>query len=186
MQSDSILITAFRPFDGRTVNGAQTIAESLQSEIIAAKQVQICLLRVCWQSVDAFVKHTLAAVQHPLVIALGEADRPRVCVETQAHGNCDGADVLGQSPPASEVDAPIVTSRLAFSSAWFDAHQADVVQSVDAGNYLCNRLLYLGLNHSQHRFGFVHVPVQGGTRCDDYLNLYREPIITLAANNLSS
>lgn len=186
MQSRTILITAFRPFDGRTINGAQTIAQSLQGESISGLDVQVCLLRVCWRSVEVFANQTLAAVQHPLVLALGEADRTQVCVETRAHGVCEGEDVLGQPPPRSDADLPSVASRLDFSTDWFADHRVSVVSSSNAGNYLCNRLLYLGLQHYSGRFGFVHLPVQGDIANSDYIDLYRPAVVSVASHNVVS
>lgn len=201
------MITGFSPFDEREVNGAQTLARALGDKLRRALPMQVCYLKVSWDSVDYFCHRTLPALNPQMVLCLGEADRTSICFETIGTGLCEGEDVIGNAPPPSNDDClslphsreqktreqktpdqdtqDIRAQKLMMQAAWFEHHTVDVAISSDAGKYLCNRLLYLGMQHCVVPFGFVHVPIQAQISDTDYVDKYCAAIETLIQKNLT-
>lgn len=181
----TILVTGFRPFDNRSVNGAETLARSLHGAKIGEARVETRLLNVVWRDVDRFARRVLPNTSATFVLGIGEADRPWPTFETLGRPVCDGLDVLGNSNPDGLSGQSARQSQLGFGLDWFDDSDAAPRESDDAGAYLCNYLLMKGLEHSTVPFGFLHVPVQGDRSNADFVKRYQPVVRALLTHNLT-
>ncbi len=181
--SESILLTGFRPFDGRGINGAETIARYLHGRKINGHRVESRLINVVWNDVTRFCERSLPTTQAKFVLSLGEADRPWPTFEAVARPHADGADVAGRAAPACP-NPDTRDSRLHFETEWFDdlAHAPRL--SDDAGAYLCNWMLYHGLIHAAVPMGFLHLPVQGTISSEVYQQRFEPVVRRLIEKNL--
>lgn len=120
-------------------------------------------------------------VQPDIVLCLGEAKRPEICLEqvgwnerrfTQpdnAGNQFDGTPIREGGPESYRTTLPL--------DAMLSAMQAEIPAtrfSDDAGRYLCNEALYTCLDHiARHHLdvtaGFIHVPLlpEGADDPDD-------------------
>jgi len=179
-----ILVTGFRPFDQRSVNGAETIARSLHGASIGGEQIETRLINVVWTDVDRFCSGVLRHTSARLVLSIGEADRPWPTFESLAQPLCEGPDVLGNTADGALGEYKSSRSRLRFDASWFDGSENAPRDSTDAGSYLCNYLLMRGLDACPQPFGFLHLPVQSNLRTDRYLAKYRPVAQTIIERNL--
>ena len=158
-----VLLTAFKPFDNRGVNGSETVAEALRTGQPGV-QLTIVVLDVAWGAPAAKLPALVKQLRPRLLIGLGEGHPGRVCVERVARNQCVGPDVFGKAPTEHFVEAGGPPQRLAtllFDPAWQLSGEIAVTTSDDAGTYLCNALLYTALGLDVPRIGFVHLPPQG-------------------------
>ena len=165
-----ILITAFEPFGGETINPAQEVLALLPDQINGAQLIKRLVPTVFHQSVRAVCE---ALRQHlpDFVLMLGQAGgRAGISIERVAI-NIDDAglpDNAGNQP----VDQAIEPSGPA---AWFVTlpikKMAGAIRdaglpvniSNSAGTFVCNHLLYGVLHHIAQnslpvRAGFLHLP----------------------------
>jgi len=166
-----VLLTAFEPFGGQSLNPSQEVARVLQGVTFEGLSLEICVLPV-----ERFraVARTLEAMKRftpDVVVMLGEAGgRTGLTLETVAVNLDDFQipDAAGQQPRGESIvgsgpwelyatlSVQVLVDRL--TKAGFPA-----ALSSDAGRYLCNRLLYVVLYtiaqagfHTQA--GFIHLP----------------------------
>jgi pyroglutamyl-peptidase len=163
VDAPTVLITAFRPFAGRQVNGSQTVVEHLRTAVPGVR-LEVLLLDVAWSAPGSTLPARVAELKPRLLIGLGEGHPGRVCVERVARNQRVGADVTGQPPAERAVDAAGPAQRqgtLRFDPAWDLGRGIPVTTSDDAGTYLCNALFYTALGLPVERVGFIHLPPQG-------------------------
>jgi pyroglutamyl-peptidase len=183
-----IVIFAFGPFAGRSVNGSSTIANGLAGQMIAKHPVIVEVMPVRWGEPQARVAKTIAAHKPILVLGLGEGHPNRIAVETTAKNAAASRDELGKKPPAKVVEADGPESRkyrLSFAEDWFKGSDIAVVSSDDAGAYLCNSLFYTVLGQSIAKAGFVHLPPQEKMTDEEYRKLIAPKIVMLLEKNLT-
>ncbi|MBD2784009.1 pyroglutamyl-peptidase I [Xenorhabdus sp. DI] len=172
----TILVTAFEPFGGETINPSWEAVRPLQGGQIAGAKIDICQLPCVF---DASLEHLYTAIERvkpEVVIAVGEAGgRPNISVERIAININDARipDNAGKQP----IDTPVITGG---SAAYFstlpikaivnalNAAGIPATVSQTAGTFVCNHVMY-GLLHDLHqrnlhqpasvvRGGFIHVP----------------------------
>lgn len=165
-----ILITAFEPFGGETINPAQEVLALLPDQINGAQLIKLMVPTVFHLSVQAVCE---ALRQHlpDFVLMLGQAGgRAGISVERIAI-NIDDADLPDNAgaqpvdqaiepsgPAARFVTLPIKKMAAAIRDAGLPAHISNT-----AGTFVCNHLLYGVLHHIAQsglptRAGFLHLP----------------------------
>lgn len=165
-----ILLTGFEPFDGEAVNPSWLVARALDGECIEGHVVHAVQLRCVFGAALQGLDRALREHRPRLVLALGQASRPRVGVERVAI-NVDDARIPDNAG-ASPVDAAIVPRGPAayFSglpikaiAKSLNAAGVDTEISQTAGTFVCNHVFY-GLMHRLRRRpgvrgGFIHLPL---------------------------
>lgn len=164
-----ILITAFEPFGGETVNPAQKIAEALSQR--SYPDIEICtkLIPVTFSGSAPVAIAALAQNSFDVVAMLGQAGgRAAVTIERVAI-NVDDASIPDNAgdipndrtiapdgPAAYFATIPVKGAAEAIRAAGISASVSN-----SAGTYVCNHLMYSVLHHlreSNVRAGFIHVP----------------------------
>lgn len=165
-----ILLTAFEPFGGETINPAMEAVKLVGDEICGAEIVKCYVPVVFKKSID-------------LVLAAMEAERPDVVVCVGQAGGRDGVtpervaiNVDDAGIPDNEgnrpIDEPIYIDgkNAYFSSLPVKAIVRDIQAvgipsslSNSAGTYVCNHLMYGVLYNIERSYpgmrgGFIHVP----------------------------
>lgn len=166
-----MLLTAFEPFGGETVNPSQEVARRLGRGTFDNIQVEPCELPV-----DRFaaIEQALSRMHDfrpDVVLMLGEAGG-RACLTLERiavnlddfripdrNGNQPrGEPIVADGPAEYRSTLPVDDLVEALTR-----EQIPVAASVDAGRYLCNRLFYcvmhaIATEHLPMRAGFVHLP----------------------------
>jgi pyroglutamyl-peptidase len=184
-----VLITAFKPFDNRGVNGSETVAEALRAGEPGI-QLKVLVLDVAWGEPAAKLPALVQQLRPRVLIGLGEGHPGQVCVERVARNQRVGRDVFGKTPPDRFVDPagpPQRQGTLRFDPAWQLSREIAVTTSDDAGTYLCNALFYTALGDlgvAVGRVGFVHLPPQGAAADADYAGRFVPIVRELVRRNL--
>ncbi|HYE06400.1 MAG TPA: hypothetical protein VEL07_12875 [Planctomycetota bacterium] len=183
-----VLITAYGPFQGRGVNGSETVARGLDGVEIAGAVIRVRVLPVRWGEPEARVPAAIDELAPVLVVGLGEGHPDRVAVERTARNQAQHPDEAGTAPPATlQVLGPAErAATLLFDPAWCADATVPVVASDDAGAYLCNNLLYVALASAVPRVGFIHLPPQGGTTDDAYRAALTPIVRAIIERNLAA
>ena len=169
MTLKTVLVTAFEPFGGESVNSSLRVLEQLRPPP-AARLKRLVLPVVFGRSLEV-LEQALDELRPDVVLALGQAGgRAKVSLERVAINLNDARipDNEGQQP----VDTPVVTGGPAayFSTlplkrmlkALLGAGIPAQV-SYSAGTFVCNHLMYgllhrLAAHHPETCGGFVHLP----------------------------
>lgn len=166
------IVTAFEPFDGRSLNRSLEILRKLEAETKAGRLpgVETAILPVDFERLPASIG-ALAARRPRALLLMGEADRDKISIEQVALNvaDCDIADNAGRTLRAERL---IPEGELALHADWdaralaerLNAAGIPTAASFHAGTYCCNASLYLalhGLAGSGCRVGFLHVPIKG-------------------------
>ena len=163
-----ILLTAFEPFGGETVNPAQEAAALVPNEIEGIRIVKMDVPVVFGKSIEA-VRAVMEREQPRAVLCLGQAGGrtaitpERVAVNLRDARIPDNAGnqprdeaVEPQGPAAYFSTLPVRQMTEAIRSAGIPA-----ALSLSAGAFVCNDLFYLlmhSLAGSGVPGGFIHVP----------------------------
>ncbi len=167
-----VLLTAFDPFGGESINPSQQAVQRLAAgPAPAGVELSTASLPVVFGDAIDAIKAAVAEHEPDIVICVGEAGG-RVAVTPERFAvNLNDApfpDNAGRQP----VDDPIVdggpvayASTLPVAAIVGAMREAGIpaIQSSTAGNYVCNNVFY-GLMHfiaterPELRGGFVHVP----------------------------
>lgn len=167
----TVLVTAFEPFGGETLNPSWEAVRALDGKQIDNASIVARQLPVVFSDVLGVLYAAIDEVQPDLILSVGQAGgRSDITVE-RIGINVDDAripDNAGQQP----VDEPIVAdgpagyfSTLPIKAIVTSLRAAGIPASVSqtAGTFTCNRVMY-GLLHRLHtqgnrvRGGFVHIP----------------------------
>lgn len=175
----TILVTAFEPFGGRSVNRSQLVLEHIARAAASPRgirpeaRVVTRTLPVSFGRLEKTLERALAC-KPEAVLLLGESGKAEeLRLERLAVNRIDAriADNDGVQPTAERVveDGPAAYfSTLPLGAALASVRRAGVAAelSSDAGLYACNAAYYLTL-HKLHAAGlestpviFVHVPVK--------------------------
>jgi pyrrolidone-carboxylate peptidase len=192
-----VLITAYKPFAGRKVNGSETMAGWLGREL--GPRVRIEVMECTWGQPEALVERVVKGKTWKAIIGLGEGWPGLINVEQVARNARAGADEA-KAPPAEDVIAPggvDLRRGLRLDSAWFKelpapgpenaplGGLAGVVLSSNAGTYLCNNAFY---RYAQQTavpvVGFIHVPIQGDLADADFIKRYGPTLRIIIEKNL--
>ncbi|MDX7999080.1 pyroglutamyl-peptidase I [Xenorhabdus sp. Reich] len=167
----TILVTAFEPFGGESINPSWEAVRPLQGCQIDGAHVEVCQLPCVF---DTSLEHLYAAIERvkpEVVISIGEAgSRTNITVERIGININDASipDNAGKKP----IDTPVIIngpaayfSTLPIKSIVSDLRKSGIPANISqtAGTFVCNHVMY-GLLHylNQHypavRGGFIHVP----------------------------
>ena len=167
-----VLVTAFEPFGGESVNPSQQ-AVRLLAELAQAPGVELmtAVLPVEFVRAVELLQETVEAWQPDLVICTGEASgRAAVTVERFAVNLDDAAipDNAGYQPveEPAVVGGPVAYASTLPVGAVVEALLAagiPAAKSSTAGTYVCNHPFYalmhlIATRQPQLRGGFIHVP----------------------------
>lgn len=177
VHSKTILISGFEPFGGDTINPTQNIVNDLPDKIedinIHAKVLPVEFIRS-----QEVLQNEYDVVKPDAVIMLGQAGgRRKITPETTAKNIMNGVDYpdnAGYEPndlPIVENGPDTLYSRLPNDkiNAALNEIGVPAESSNDAGDYVCNCIMYSMLNYVNDDIpvGFIHVPFipeQGYTR----------------------
>lgn len=163
-----ILLTAFDPFGGETVNPAQQAVAEVADKIGDVEIVKLVVPTVFGKAPQV-VAETIHAEKPDAVLCIGQAGgRPDLTVERIGINVDDAriADNAGNTPS----DAPIVPegpaayfATLPIKAMVAAIREAGIPASVSnsAGTFVCNHLLYSVLHltaGTSVKAGFMHVP----------------------------
>lgn len=166
-----ILVTGFEPFGGEAFNPSGACLDMIHRELKPVMDIAVELLPVDWEFVRHRVPELLSTVVPDIYIALGLAPgRHTIAIERVAINILDFpmTDNAGGQP----IDKPIVPGGpLAYAATIpikaITKHCSEarfpLYVSNTAGTYLCNAVMYLGLDcaaryRSATRVGFIHLP----------------------------
>lgn len=182
-----VLITAFKPFVGRGVNGSETVAKAIDQRLIAGARVQVLILPVHWGEPELQLPLAVAKWKPVLLLGLGEGLPGHVALERMARNHAAHSDEANTPAPATlDPSGPASrASRFACDLSWFTANTVPVQLSDDAGNFLCNSLLYTALAQPVAHAGFVHLPPQGEVAGQEYVESLLPIVVTVIERNLA-
>lgn len=167
----TVLVTAFEPFGGETINPSWEAVRALEGKSIGGARIVARQLPVVFSDVLGVLYAAMDEVEPDLILSVGQAGgRSDITVERIGINVDDAriADNAGQQP----VDEPIVAdgpagyfSTLPIKAIVAALRSAGIPASVSqtAGTFTCNRVMY-GLLHRLYaqgngvRGGFVHIP----------------------------
>ena len=165
-----ILLTAFEPFGGDTVNPAQEAVARVADVIGGADVVKISVPVVFGKSVEV-VRRAMEAEKPDVVLCIGQAGGRFGLTPERVAINIDDAripDNEGNQPldrPIFEDGAPAYFAGLPAKAMVAAIREAGVpaALSYTAGTFVCNHLMYGVLYHIEKSFpgmrgGFMHVP----------------------------
>ena len=171
-QQATILVTGFEPFGGDTTNGSWEAVKHLQGKRIGGATVVVAELPVVWGKAGEQLHGLILKYRPQAVIAFGQAGAEPVRLETIAHnvrqeykdnaGALPPTDVISTSAPqtlGTALDVAAIQKSL-------QTAKIPVVESKDAGGYLCNETFYRLMNDPDAQTtprGFVHVPPLNAT-----------------------
>ncbi|MBX7222487.1 MAG: pyroglutamyl-peptidase I [Blastocatellia bacterium] len=166
-----ILLTAFEPFGGDTINPTQQIVERIALSPPPGTEVVFCHLPV---TADAAVEQTLAALAREkpdglislgLSALCGQITLERIAINLDDYRIPDNTGHLRQDEPIVPGGPPAYWTRLPLRRMFhrLQAENIPVQYSNSAGTFICNHLFYVLLHvlESQKQalpFGFIHIP----------------------------
>lgn len=165
-----VLLTAFEPFGGETVNpSAQAARLVLDGPAVPGAELVLAVLPVVYGAAGDALEAALAAHDPELVISLGQAGGRTGVTPERVAVNLDHAradDNAGQRPTERPVVAggPVGYFSTLPVAAAVDALLAagiPAAASSTAGHYVCNHVFYRLMHRLEGtgvRGGFVHVP----------------------------
>lgn len=166
----TVLVSAFDPFGGESINPAQQAVAALPGTVAGARVVTVVVPTVFGASIDAL---TAAIAEHEpdAVVCVGQAggrfevtpERVAINVDDARIPDNAGAQpidtpVVPDGPPAYFATVPVKAMVQAIRDAGLPAALSNT-----AGTFVCNHLMYGALHHAATqrpglRAGFVHVP----------------------------
>ena len=162
-----ILVTAFEPFGGETMNPTEMILNRLP-DMIGSHRIRKVLLPVEFERASALALDMYDIFSPDAVLMLGQAaGRSAVTPETTAKNimNATIPDNAGFQPrelPIRKSRASALYSTLPLESICevINALGIPCEVSDDAGEFVCNTLFYRMLHHASRKIptGFIHVP----------------------------
>ena len=166
-----ILLTAFDPFGGESVNPAQVAVSQVTDEIAGAQVVKLTSVPVVFGKSIQAVADAMARERPDVTLCIGQAGgRVGMTPERVAINVDDGRipDNEGNQPidtPVMADGAPAYFSTLPVKAMVKAIQGAGIPASLSntAGTYVCNHLMYGVLYHASKsypgmRAGFMHVP----------------------------
>ena len=165
-----ILLTAFDPFGGETVNPAQEAVKLVADTIAGAEVVKLTVPTVFSKAMDTAAR-AIRDIRPTAVVCIGQAGgRAAITPERVAINMMDAQ--IPDNAGAMPSDTPIVPggpaayfSTLPIKSMVRAIRDKGLPAAVSntAGTFVCNRLMYGVLHLAAHEFphmrcGFIHVP----------------------------
>lgn len=167
----TLLLTGFEPFLNYSSNPTQLIIEELEGRTIGDYTVASRLLPVDYAHSGEQLEQAITALDPDAVISLGlAAGRHKITPERIAVNANDGpVDNTGYTPHGEKIaeDGPDgIFSRLPLAVMVERLNRAQLPAEISntAGLYLCNHVMYRGLDSLRRRgrneapCGFIHIP----------------------------
>ena len=167
MGTRTILVTAFEPFGGETINASWEAAKGIDGwrcgEAVVAARMLPCAYGIC---VDEFLAQ-LAHLKPCAVLLTGQAARRgAVCVERVARNaaSATARDNRGAVGSVATGGPDVLTTMAPIGSLVRAIREAGVAArgSFDAGDFVCNHLYYGALRHladtPTNPVVFIHLP----------------------------
>lgn len=167
----TVLITAFEPFEGETINPSWEAVRQLDGKVIGGAKVVARQLPVVFGHALERLWQAMDEIQPQRILAVGQAGgRSDFSVERVAI-NVDDARIP-DNQHNQPVDEPVINdgpaayfSTLPIKAIVAAVREAGIPASVSqtAGTFVCNHVMY-GLLHRLHtrensaRGGFIHLP----------------------------
>jgi pyroglutamyl-peptidase len=169
-----LLVTAFEPFGGATVNASWEATKDLDGTTIAGHRVRVVRLPVLYDDMAKPLDDAIAAWKPDVVVSFG-VGHPIVRVERTARNGYHPSHPKdnAQKPPPRDEIAPSGAATYATALPADDivaalrAENIGAEPSDDAGGYLCNECFYRLMawkgagGAGPATRGFVHVPAIG-------------------------
>ncbi|RGY94828.1 pyroglutamyl-peptidase I [Clostridium sp. AM58-1XD] len=165
-----ILITAFDPFGGESVNPALEAVKQMKDEIAGAQIVKLEIPTVFGKSIEA-IHESMKREQPDAVLSIGQAGGRFGVTPERVAINVDDArikDNEGNQPidtPVFEDGKPAYFSTLPVKAMVKAIHDLGLPSSLSnsAGTFVCNHVMYGVLYYIDKEFpgvrgGFIHVP----------------------------
>lgn len=165
-----ILLTAFEPFGGDSINPAQEAVAHVPGEIAGAEIVRMSVPVVFGKAIET-VRTAMEQEQPDVVLCIGQAGGrfgltpERVAINLDDAGIADNEGNRPVDRPIFEDGAPAYFSTLPVKAMVASIKAAGIPASLSnsAGTYVCNHLMYGVLYHISRSFphmrgGFMHVP----------------------------
>ena len=179
-----ILITAFEPFGGKTVNASAAVQKDLP-ERIGGFEVQKAVLPVVLGKAGKTALEIINGADFAMVFLLGEAGRDTVTPEIRARnlrsaripdneGNQPQEEKIRENGPGeyfTAVPAEKIVRRM-------QAEGYEISVSEDAGTFVCNDTFYLVGTGSAMPVEFIHVPVNLTERSAETVRQFMELAIS--------
>lgn len=153
----NILVTAFKPFNGKNENVSSLILNAL-------KNVDKLLLDVLFEESFLTLKAHLIDRRYDYIVCLGEAPYEHVHLEHIAlnvmHANIPDNGLKKPQNQIIDSQGPLaIPSTLPLTEMMNQLTSSHVRDSYHAGTYVCNDLFYRLMNMSiKTPRGFIHVP----------------------------
>lgn len=173
-----LLITAFEPFGGETVNPSMNLLAQLPEAIMGHDLIK-CLLPVTFVESKRLLEAQILAHQPQIILSLGQAGgRAAISLEQVAINLNEAAiaDNAGYQPKdlPIEVDGPDGLFTTLPIKAMCQASRLVGVPtaiSYTAGTYVCNHIMYTALHTiRKHQLsakaGFIHIPYESSQVLD--------------------
>lgn len=167
-----ILLTGYGPFPENPINPTQEIAVSLSGHKTKDFIIYSEILPVVFDELDELIPNLLKKYSPEIVISLGlAADRKNITLEKVAKNimfstSPDNSGTIKDIQKILNEEVEELSSTLDLEKIYKEAKLAniDCDYSNDAGSYICNKTMFLFLNHIQKeelkiKSGFIHVPL---------------------------
>jgi len=165
-----ILITAFEPFGGESINPALVAVSQLPDSIDGCKILKLELPTVYGQSAD-ILRKVLKKERPSAVISVGQAGGDacisieRVAVNLDDASAPDNNGVIREDSPIEPAGPAAYFATLPVKSIVAALRDAGIPAAVSdsAGTFVCNHVMYSALHYGashdpQLLAGFVHIP----------------------------
>lgn len=168
---NKLLLTAFEPFDGKSINSSLEMAKSFDGKSFPDLQVDFIELPVVHNQASEIAIDHILTTQPDVVMMLGTA-KGRFCITPERVAiNMDYFDIpdnAGNQPQGSPIidEGPVgYFSSLPVDTLVTRLKEAHIPAAISntAGLYLCNQLFYsvmhcITANQMSTRAGFIHLP----------------------------
>lgn len=170
-----VLVTGFEPFGrwrDRGMNPSQRVVEALAAAPPAAMDLRTAVLPVAFAIAGPRLRALIDAHDPAVIVLLGQGGGAKLRVERvglnleDIPGQRDNARVTREEQPIDR-DGPaacFATIPVREVVRRLTAEGVPAVESLSAGTYLCNHVLYAALQYCErtHRgayVGFIHLPL---------------------------
>lgn len=166
----TVLITAFEPFGGESINPSWEVAKLLDNQMISGAKVLARCLPCTFSGSLKALENAIQETQPQIVIALGQAGgRTDITPERVAINWNDARipDNIGEQPCDEPIlpNAPNAYFTTLSVKAMVAALQENGVPasvSYTAGTFVCNHVFFglqhLALQYGIKQSGFIHIP----------------------------
>ena len=165
-----ILVTAFDPFGGESVNPAQQAVERLE-DVIGGHQIRKLIIPTVFGRAAELVIQEMDDLRPDAVVCVGQAGGrkavtpERIAINVMDANITDNAGVRPQDEPIVPDGPAAYFSTLPIKKMVEEIREAGLAadDSNSAGTFVCNSLLYSVLHHAatnmpETKAVFIHVP----------------------------